>query len=456
MNDIQKLILAGGFLLLTGGIALLTWERFGSGYPLRFMEVERNESVIEKADRQLKEAEEYLRQNSRDSYAKAKAICTEVLSRNLNDRINQIARYELAEALEKLDDNAAALEHYRALKQDQDKIQSQELRDKVDYSLGRLLLVINHEVEGRSLLESLLARTNDGRLKSRIHTAFGQFYLARGDRQRAQENFNIALKYFPENLQAEIGRTGAVNGQRKSMYYEYYDEYLTGNANLSPDKRAAQSDLRLSTYEAGIRAYKAGRYQDAVDAFGRVLKDGRDNVEAEKSLYWTGESLQALGRTREAYETYERVLGNATSVMDQAALIRMGMILYQQGKLQEALTRFYRASENYPDGAYTSRALEWKRETEAQIREHDFLKNYDDRKKEDPKTDTRPQSRLLEHADSEIAVVREEDRARNVASADTTSTASSENSDADKSEMIIEVDGKEIKLAERKPQAVRR
>jgi hypothetical protein len=77
-------------------------------------------------------------------------------------------------------------------------------------------------------------------------------------------------------------------------------------------------------------------------------------------------------------------------------------------------------------------------------------------KKEDPKTDTRPQSRLLEHADSEIAVVREEDRARNVASADTTSTASSENSDADKSEMIIEVDGKEIKLAERKPQAVRR
>lgn len=384
MNDLQKLILAGGFLLLSGGIVLLAFDRFGSSSPMRFLNVERNENEFQKAERQLVEADEYLRQNSAESARKALDLFNSVLSRNLKPELNYMSRYGLGMSLEKLDDNAAALEHYRSLKAEQDKL-SADLRDKVDYSLGRLLLVINHEVEGRSLLESLLARTNDARMKSKIHTAFGQFYLAHGDRRRAGENFNIALKYFPENLQAEIGRANAESGVRRSMYYEYYDEYLTGNSHLAPADRRARvaSQVRETAYESGIRAYRGGRYQEAIDLFSRVIRDGGESSESEKARYWTGEALHATGRATEAYNTFERVLSNANGTMDQAALVRMGMILYQQGRLQDALGKFYRAAEDYPNGSYTNRALEWKKETEAQLRERDFLKNYDEQKKDE-------------------------------------------------------------------------
>jgi tetratricopeptide (TPR) repeat protein len=435
MNDLQKLILAGGFLLLSGGIVLLAFDRFGSNAPIRFLNVERNENEVQKAERQLTEADEYLRQNSAESARKALDLFNSVLSRNLGERINQMSRYGLGMALEKLDDNAAALEHYRGLKTEQDKL-SQDLRDKVDYSLGRLLLVINHETEGRSLLEALLARTNDGRLKSRIHTAFGQFYLARGDRRRAGENFNIALKYFPENLQAEIGRANAASGVRRSMYYEYYDEYLTGNSHLAPADRRNRTagQLRDSTYEAGIRAYRQGRYQEAVDLFARVIRDGGDNGETEKARYWTGEALHASGRTTEAYNTFERVLSNATSSMDQPALVRMGMILYQQGRLQDALNKFYRASEDYPNGSYTNRALEWRKETEAQLKEKDFLRNYDEQKRDEKLP---PVNQSQAEPASERSHEREEDRVSDAAPV----------RDESDSTVLFEVDGKTVTLS---------
>jgi len=444
MNDLQKLILAGGFLLLSGGIVLLAFDRFGSNSPIRFLNVERNENEIQKAERQLTEADEYLRQNSSESARKALDLFNSVLSRNLGERLNQMSRYGLGLSLEKLDDNAAALEHYRGLKLDQDKL-APEMRDKVDYSLGRLLLVINHETEGRSLLEALLARTNDGRLKSKIHTAFGQFYLARGDRQRAGENFNIALKYFPENLQAEIGRANASSGVRRSMYYEYYDEYLTGNSHLAPaDRRNRTSNqVRETAYEGGLRAYRSGRYQEAVELFGRVIRDGGDNAETEKARYWSAEALHASGRGSEAYNTFERVLSNANSSMDQPALVRMGIILYQQGRLQDALNKFYRASEDYPNGAYTNRALEWKKETEAQLREHDFLKNYDEQKREEKLPPLTPQS----NAEPAAEPARERDDRVSEAPVPANSARERESEGESESTVMFEVDGKTVSLS---------
>ena len=303
-------------------------------------------------------------------------IFNRVFSRDLDPKINHLAKYGLGVALEKLEDRAAALEHFWQLKRE--NIEDEELRDKVDFSLGRLLLYINHEEEGRSLLKALLARTNDNRLKSKIHTAFGHYHMRAKDRKRARDNFTIALKYFPDNLQAELARAEAKRGSGGAWAaYNYYDDYLVGLGNLEPEKRK-KVDGRVSQdlYESGIKAYRSGNYHSAISYFSKVLARGGEGRQAENSTYWMAESYASLGKNRDAISYYDRVLKNVDTSMDQAALIKKGIILFREGRREGAASAFHRAVEDYPHGTYTRKALEWKRETEAQIREDSILEKY--------------------------------------------------------------------------------
>ncbi|MCB1321914.1 MAG: hypothetical protein KDK34_16780, partial [Leptospiraceae bacterium] len=287
MNTTQKAFLIAGIVFLCGGLGLLG-ARLLPGFNL-------TSGSEQEAFTQLREADEYLRQNSIDSARRASVIFNRVRARDVSPRINHLAEYGLAVALEKMGDRAAALSTYRKLRDE--GVDDSELSEKVDYSLGKLFLYINHEEEGRSLLEALLARTRDEHLKSRIHTAYGVFYMKKGDRQRAEENFRVALKYNPENLQAEQLRAAAVQGQgRDWAAYEYYDDYLVGNANLEPHERQhLMGELRSEAYNSGIRSYRAGKYTEAVEFFRRVLLERVDGELNEKALSWTAESLAGAG-----------------------------------------------------------------------------------------------------------------------------------------------------------------
>ena len=60
--------------------------------------------------------------------------------------------------------------------------------------------------------------------------------------ERARENFNVALKYYPENIQAQLGRADALHGQgRTRAAHEFYDDYPSRsfrNLCLSSSKRS--------------------------------------------------------------------------------------------------------------------------------------------------------------------------------------------------------------------------
>lgn len=358
----QKTLLIVGLLILSTGLAILAADRFIPG------------GVVPRSEREdalarIREGDEYLRQNSRASAAAAVPIFNRVLSLNLGKEINQPARYGLGVALERLNDRAAAIEHYRNLKKD--GVVDPDLAEKVDYSLGKLLLYINHEAEGRSILDSLLARTKDFRLKSRVHTAFGIFYLRRGETRRAREHFAVALKYNPENLQAELGRADAVRGSGRHWdAYEYYDDFLTGNGSLEPGlQRETSKKVLADAYSSGIRAYRTGDYEEASRYFRRAYSDAGESETGEKALFWLAESYAALGKNGDALRTYQKVQENAVSTMDQPALIKQGILLFQSGKFSEAAAAFHRAVDHYPSGVYSDRAKEWLQETEAQIRD---------------------------------------------------------------------------------------
>ncbi len=356
MKDSQKIILAVGVALLSLGTGLFVYEAFGdtlfSSWKYR------------QAHAELREADEYLRQNSAESAKAALTICTRLLAQDSGPQINRLARYGMGLALEKLEDFGAARDQYRILAEEE--IEDPELRDRVEYSLGKLLLFVNHEEEGKSRLNLLLAKTKDNHLKSKIHTAFGNYYLRKNELERARENFNVALKYYPENIQAELGRADALHGQgRTRAAYEFYDDYLFGASNLDPAAREkVLSRLNKDIFQAGVKSFRAQNYDDALYFFKKTTESNVDEASVDNANYWMGESYGALGKTEDALRAYEAVLSGGDGSMDQAALIQKGIIRFNQKNYREAGTLFHSAVKDYPGGPYTEKAKEWQRETQ--------------------------------------------------------------------------------------------
>jgi len=372
MTPAQKLILLLGLVLLISGIGFLSYDKMKKPHTF-------NEQDQEEARSILREADEYLRQNSPASAREAMVLFNRILSKNYNPQINQLARFGLGVALEKQGEGLNALDHYRKLKAE--NITEPDLRDRVDFRLGKVLLEIGHEEEGRSLLESILARSQDRNLKSDIHTVYGMHYLRRGERKRSRDNFRVALKYNPDNITAEIGRAESVRSGRPRLSYDYYEEFLFGNARLAPvERKMISKSIENELYEKGIESYKKGRYSDASYYFQKVIESGAEGEILERARYYLAETYLATGKEGQASQNFDRVLENHTSSMDQPALIKKGIMFFQKGKLTEAASYFQKAIDEYPEGPYTHKAKEWKKETDAQIRESSILETYNTEK----------------------------------------------------------------------------
>jgi len=371
MNTAQKFTTALGISLLLSGTGILTYDRYF--FDLQMQNVAANGKPIggdeiRVAKASLREAEEYLRQNTTDSAKDAMKIFNKILSSDYNRQINEQARYGLAVSLTKLGEFPVALDHLRKLKQD--GVSEPAIAEKVDYHLGKLLLSINHVEEGKSLLEALLAKTKDDRLRSDIHTTIGNHDLKKERFKSASNNFSVALKYNPENLQAEIGRAAATKHSNRSLGYEYYDDYLLGNANLDlKEKSDIYSSLKNETYDRGIVAYRQGKYSSAIYYFKKSIHNYTDSHTKEKSLYWLGESYMAQGDGTNAQKTFSKVLENQDTSMDQAALIKKGILYFNRQQFEKAADQFERAIQEYPDGKFIDKAYEWRDETLEQLRE---------------------------------------------------------------------------------------
>ncbi|MDH5655926.1 MAG: tetratricopeptide repeat protein [Spirochaetia bacterium] len=370
MSPLNKIIFIFAILSLSSGMGILTYDRFVQKDGVTAPDTENKEAMS-----QLREAEEYLRQNTTDSAKEAFRLFNKVLSLDLDKEINQMARYGIAVSLEKQGDVAASLAHLRILKNE--NVENHVLDEKVNFRHGKILLSINHVEEGRAILDSVLFTTKDDTLKSDIHTAFGFFFSSRGSFGRARENFDIALKYNPENLQAELGRAEAYKNIKRSLSYDYYDDYFLGNSRLNPEERKkVYSNLKYEAYDKGITAYRSGRYNDAVYFLSKSIDKYTDANIREKSLYWLGESYLASGKRDKAARTFSRVLKNSNSSMDQPALIKMGILDFQKGSYESAARSFQNAVQNYPGDKYSDQAKEWLDESMKMIEDKSTLENY--------------------------------------------------------------------------------
>ena len=354
------------FLLLIGTLL------FSAGFIMLVISDKTSHEVSSVTE--LREAEEYLKQNSKESAKEAVRIFNRILASGPKSNIRQRAKYGTAVALERLQENAAALQYYREL--NSENIQNKRLRDKVNYAIGRFYLYLNYEKEGSSILNALLRETQDNKLKSKAYTAYGMYYLRKKDCKRAEENFRIAINYDQENLQAKEGQAKALKGQGQDwIAYRHYDNYLVGISNLNPKKRKeVVNEVEQEMFESGIKAFRKGNYQSAISFFKKLCVSTKDKYIEENARFWIGESYAALGLNEKAMKLYSSVLNNGITQKDAISLFRKGELLFNQNKIKAAGKIFEKIYNDYPHSEYSLKAKKHLDDIHEELKEQDLIK----------------------------------------------------------------------------------
>jgi len=413
-------ILLLGIIFTGSGVILIAmdYQKFKENYKKLYLNFSRtlsptdvNESepfpyTEEKLKSDLYMAEEYLRQNSYDSIRKALDIYNKVLSFAKDVKIKQLAKYGLAYSLYRLNDDNRSLLHLKELKTE--KIFDPTLEEEVDYLLGRILLLRGHDDEGRAILQNLLVKTTSKDLKSRIHATFGDYYQLKKEFKKAKKSYQIALEYNPDNLHAEIIKENLdKNKELIPFEHDYYDQQLSKKTLVEKEpikkekdkhkdrikeKEVPQLDIseeieRIKReFSLAVSLYNQNDLQNAnnqlINLEKKVSQLLMENIkEKEKNDLYTlleniyyrlGEVVEKQKNNELAKVYYDKVLANPSPELDQAALIKKGMIYFEQEKYKEAYNLFRRAVEISPNGKYTTKAIEWLKETEK------ILKNMSD------------------------------------------------------------------------------
>ncbi|GIX42181.1 MAG: hypothetical protein KatS3mg129_1914 [Leptospiraceae bacterium] len=343
-------------------------------------------------------AEEYLRQNSYESIRKALDIYNKILSFSKDIQIKQLAKYGLSYSLYRLNDENRALLHLRELKSQ--KIFDPILEEEVDYLLGKILLLRGHEDEGKAILHNLLAKTTSNDLKSRIHATFGDYYQIKKQYKKAKKSYLIALEYNPDNLHAEIIKENIEKNKEVVPFeHEYYDQYLskktlktkerepkTKKESVKPIVEQEQKTIDINeeieklkrTLAEGVSYLNQNNYIKANNIFVDMEKEiqqllNKNIKEKEKNelydllentYFRLGEVTEKQNNLELAKSYYDKVLTNPSILLDQVALIKKGIIYFERDEYQEAYDLFKRAVEISPNGKFTSKAMEWLKETE--------------------------------------------------------------------------------------------
>ncbi len=105
-------------------------------------------------------------------------------------------------------------------------------------------------------------------------------------------------------------------------------------------------------FAAGLTAYSAQDYTNAIDCFERVLRDRHDDADAHNNL---GLSYLGAGRNEDAMDAF--VLALHFRPQFPQAFYNKGLIELQRGELQRVVASFTRAIELQPDFVAAHNAL---------------------------------------------------------------------------------------------------
>lgn len=129
---------------------------------------------------------------------------------------------------------------------------------------------------------------------------------------------------------------------------------MPGNADgtTSPGGEASgqAAESPETAYRAAFDTLKAGRYEQAAQAFQTFLEQYPDSSYADNARYWLGESYYVVRSFDEAMGHFRQLLEEfPQSAKRPDALLKIGFIQYENGDLDAARQTLRQVREQYPD-----------------------------------------------------------------------------------------------------------
>lgn len=115
----------------------------------------------------------------------------------------------------------------------------------------------------------------------------------------------------------------------------------------SPPPANTQSEQEA--YAQAFDFLKAGRYQQAAEAFGQFLTIHPDGELADNAKYWLGESFYVVRDFEQAMPQFRRVLDeHPNSPKKSDALLKIGFIQFEQGDMAASKATLQQVIAQYP------------------------------------------------------------------------------------------------------------
>jgi tol-pal system protein YbgF len=119
------------------------------------------------------------------------------------------------------------------------------------------------------------------------------------------------------------------------------------------------NDVVTRAYEAAMARYRAGEYQDAIQAFQAIVEQYPGHPLAANALYWTGDSFYQLRAYRSAIDAQKKLIATYPNSRKTAdAMLNMGSALVGLGEIDGARQTWERLIATYPGSRAAANAGE--------------------------------------------------------------------------------------------------
>ena len=111
-----------------------------------------------------------------------------------------------------------------------------------------------------------------------------------------------------------------------------------------------------ATYAQARGHYGERRYDEAAEAFARIIAEAPNSAAADNAQYWIGECHYGAGRFRQALEAFSKVSAYAETEKDDDAQLKIARCHLALGQKELAIAAFRALLTTYPDSEYIDAA----------------------------------------------------------------------------------------------------